>query len=56
MDHKQQCEKKEDRRPYIRPEVKRLGKLNLLIKGTGSCGLKDSFPNTQPKYKRPTCV
>lgn len=56
MDHKQQCEKKEERRPYVRPEVKKLGKLNLLIKGSGSCGAKDSFPATTPMYKKPTCM
>ena len=56
MDHKQQCEKKEERRPYVRKEEKKLGKLNLLIKGSGSCGAKDSFPATTPMYKKPTCM
>ena len=33
-----------ERRPYVRPEIKKLGKLNLLIKGSGSYGGCDGFP------------
>jgi hypothetical protein len=47
-----------ERRPYTRPEVKKLGKLNLLIKGYGSCGPNDNAfqgPPGSKANKTPNC-
>lgn len=57
MDNKHTHETSKKRRPYTQPEIKKLGKLNLLIKGQGSCGPQDSFPlpSTTSKYQMPNC-
>lgn len=58
MDNKHTHETSKERRPYTQPEIKKLGKLNLLIKGNGSCGPQDSFPMYAPgtlKNNTPNC-